>query len=421
VKLLAAQAIWLVLVGLVGLVPQLLRSNGDVRLYHEVGAKIAAGLIPYVQIQSEYPPLAMLPFALPSLLPSATDVSLQTYAWRFLVQNALLATAVGYGLALITHRFMPERSAVRVLLAYLAFAIVLAPLIDWRFDIFPAALSLLALGLLLAGRPLPSGVALAASVLAKLYALPIGALFVAWYVARGEYRRAGEFGVATAAVGGLAVAPFVLLGDKLNTVFLRQQLDRGIQLESVYSGLIGLAHLATGLPARATVGFGAMQVESSWTAASLTISGVVLPLMVGAVVTLGLLRFIELWRAVDHIPAQTLISYTAATLLAIIVTSKVLSPQYMVWLLPFAPLLARGPRLVLLVAAILTVANYSFLYEPLTRFEPISIVMLNLRNVALVASFGWLLVSERPHGWAWVGRRDTRVPPASSRASETGE
>jgi hypothetical protein len=400
--------IWLLLVGLVGLVPQLLRSNGDVRLYQEVGAKIASGLIPYLQIQSEYPPLAMLPFALPSLLPSSTDVSLQTYAWRFLVQNALLATAVGYGMVLITDRFVPERSGSRVLLAYLPFALVLAPLIDWRFDIFPAAVTLLALGLLLAGRPLLSGVALAVSVLAKLYALPIGALFVAWYLARGEYRRAGLFAVATAAVGALAVAPFVLLGDKMNTGFLRQQLDRGIQLESVYSGLIGLAHLATGLPARAITGFGAMQVESPWTAASLTIAGVAQPLMVGAALALGLLRFVDLWRAEGRIPAPTLIAYMAATLLAIIVTSKVLSPQYLVWLLPFAPFLRRGPRLALLLAAILTVANYSFLYEALTRFEPLSIAMLNLRNLALIAILGWLLVAERPRGWAWGGGAKVR-------------
>jgi hypothetical protein len=53
------------------------------------------------------------------------------------------------------------------------------------------------------------------------------------------------------------------------------------------------------------------------------------------------------FRAASH--AAHLVTFSLAALLAFIVTNKVFSPQYLIWLVPFAPLLPRR-QIVLFVA-----------------------------------------------------------------------
>ena len=77
------------------------------------------------------------------------------------------------------------------------------------------------------------------------------------------------------------------------------------------------------------------------------------------------------------------------SLLMLLVTSKVFSIQYIVWLVPLAALL--GGRRFWLAAALvaLTMPIHPLLYEDLVAQEALPIVVLNVRNALLLGLLAW--------------------------------
>ena len=102
-----------------------------------------------------------------------------------------------------------------------------------------------------------------------------------------------------------------------------------------------------------------------------------------------------------------------------ILANKVLSPQYLVWLLPFAALLP-GPQALLLVAAsVLTTIEYPILFDALRSIDPFPVLVVNVRNAMLLALFVWILVdSERRSERGDV--RETSEEPGSNAEYEYG-
>jgi hypothetical protein len=101
-------------------------------------------------------------------------------------------------------------------------------------------------------------------------------------------------------------------------------------------------------------------------------------------------------REAGGVTRSTLVNFIVATLLVVILSNKVLSPQYLVWLLPFAALLP-GPQAMLLVAAsVLTTIEYPILFDELRAIDPFPVLVVNVRNAMLFALFVWILIdSER--------------------------
>jgi hypothetical protein len=95
------------------------------------------------------------------------------------------------------------------------------------------------------------------------------------------------------------------------------------------------------------------------------------------------------------IQAGTVVTLAGASVLMVLVTSKVYSIQYIVWLLPFMALL-RG-RMFWLAAAIaaLTMPIHPLLYSELVNQEPLPVLLLNVRNGLLVALTVWFLADLR--------------------------
>ena len=91
-------------------------------------------------------------------------------------------------------------------------------------------------------------------------------------------------------------------------------------------------------------------------------------------------------------------------LLAFILTNKVFSPQYLLWLGPLLLVLAAVNRKfektgwLFLAATVLTQAIFPHLYVFLQQFKPPMIVLLNLRN-GLLVWIGFLLVKNLPQWW----------------------
>jgi membrane-associated phospholipid phosphatase len=92
-----------------------------------------------------------------------------------------------------------------------------------------------------------------------------------------------------------------------------------------------------------------------------------------------------------EIDGITLVYSCVVVLLTFISTNKVFSPQYLIWLLPFVPLLRVRHAILLSIICGLTNLNFYSIYDSLVALQPVAVLMLNLRNMLIIALLLWLL------------------------------
>jgi hypothetical protein len=157
--------------------------------------------------------------------------------------------------------------------------------------------------------------------------------------------------------------------------------ERGLEVESLYGGALFLWGTIAGTDVPWVFNYKAFHVAPEWGA---RLAPLALPVQ-AATLLLVVARF---WRSGMTEGMRD----SAAAVLAFIITGKVLSPQYLVWLFPFLAVL-DGPtgslaRRLFLLGCVTTAMLYpgpGFLM--VLDHQAGAIVLLNLRNVLLV----WLL------------------------------
>ena len=374
-------------------------NQGDIRLYLEKATALASGLLPYRDFPLEYPPLALVPMAIPYALWPFGAVTLDVYKWLFAGWEAVLMLALGFVVLRIVRRNGDHGSALDSMERRLrGAAIRLIPLtigaalaLTWRFDLFPALLVMVAVWVTLEGRAGLAGLVIGLGILAKLYPLAVvPALAIPWLFPL-DLRRLTRYGVALTLTVGLVMLPVWLIAGGSAFGFLTYQAERGLQIESIGGGLAVLDGLLAGQPVEINHRFSAVQVEGAFADTWLSI----LPLLTLA--GFGLLGLLG-WRlvrsevaAAGAVSAATLVTLAGAAILVLIATNKVFSIQYVVWIVPFAALV-RGGRFWLAAAMVaLTMPIHPLLYAGLVGQEALPIVVLNLRNALLVALLAWTL------------------------------
>lgn len=374
-------------------------NQGDVGLYLEKAAALASGLLPYRDFSFEYPPLALVPMAIPYVAWPFGDVTLEVYRWLFAGWEAVLILALGF----VLQRIVPLRgdegagresldrrlrgTAIRLIPLTIGAALALT----WRYDLFPALLVMLALWAALDGRPGLAGVAIGLGILAKAYPIVVvPALAIPWVMPL-DVRRLTRYGVALAMTLVLVMLPFWLLTGSRAFEFLTYQAERGLQIESVGGGLAVLGGLLSGQPPELNHQFSSVQVEGTVADAWLAI----LPLLTAAGFgVLGVLGWRRIRREADAgggVPAATVVTIALAALLVLIATNKVFSIQYVVWIVPFLALLRGGRFWLALAVVALTMPIHPLLYEGLVGQRASSILVLNLRNGLFLALLAWTL------------------------------
>ena len=296
------------------------------------------------------------------ILPAAFHNYAAAFAWEMAVCGVVLVAGV---------------AAIRPAAAfYVALAPVLAgSLILSRFDLWPALLTVAALAALLRERHRLGWGLLGAAVAAKLWPLVLVPLVLAWSYRAGRIR---------AAIVGLAVAaavfvPFAIVAPHGLWDSLRGQASRPLQIESLGASLF--------------TAFGHPNVISSHGSQNIAGHGAVAALFA----LLQVAALVALWIAFARGPAtgDRLLRYSAASVCAFIAFGKVLSPQFLLWLIPLVPLV-RGRR-GLAATGLLTVAlvlpqvwfprrYWNYVYA----FHNADVVLArNLALVALLAVLAW--------------------------------
>ena len=357
---------------------------GDVGRYQEFAERMLDGELPYSDFYMEYPPGAIPAFLAPSVL--GLDYNLAFKLTVAAAGVALIAALVGILDAL---RAGVVRTAL-TLGTVVVTPVALGAVVLNRYDLWPALLLALALLVLLRGRPRLAFGLLAAGCAVKIYplvALPVAAAHVLRTRGRRELVRA--LAVFAAVLTAWFLPFFALAPGGLGYSF-KTQIVRQLQLESLPASLL-LAADRLGLYTSAIVPGKPGSIDLAGT----------LPDALGLATSVLLAAaLVAVWAAYRRAAesSELLVAGVAASVAAFVAFSKVISPQFLVWLVPLVPLVAgRAGRVGagLLVAALVT-TQVEVVWEHPLRDLGWPVWVLLLRNGLLVALFVVLLRALAP-------------------------
>ncbi|MER6695802.1 MULTISPECIES: glycosyltransferase 87 family protein [Streptomyces] len=327
---------------------------------------LLTGTYPLDDVTWQYPPGAALAILSPGLLPFLE------YAAAFFVL-VLLCDALTLGLLLYAGR----RPGIRAAGAWVWVVGVplLGPTVYARYDLMVTAVAVAAL---LAGVRQPRALGALAAFGALLKGWP--ALLLVG-VRKGRPTRAA-WGSAALAGAGLAVSFALWMPGAF--AFLAFQRDRGTEVESL-GALVFHGARQFGWEGRVELRYG-----------SLEFVGPQVELVSTLALGLGVLAagWLVLWRLragsfAAHTPAEA--AFTAVLLFT--VTSRVISPQYVVWLvglaavcLAFRAAAMTLPAVLVLVAAGVTVLEFPVGFGHVVASDAWGVTLLFVRNGLLVAA-----------------------------------
>ena len=350
----------------------------DIPLYRTYGERIADGLVPYRDFRFEYPPGALPALVLPALVTDSTGAYRAVFVAEMAVVGALGVLLVGEGLRRLDRPVTDRHVA---LAAVALVPALLGGVILTRFDLLPAALVAGALALLAAGRLRAGALVVGVGIAVKLYPVLLLPLLgvVAWR--RGGRRELAVVVALAAAPVVLAYLPFLLVAPDGVLDSVGRQLGRPLQIESVGAGVLLALHQAFG----ASLGWASGSGSQNLTGTAADVLAVLQGIAQVAVVAL-------VWVSFARGPStpERLVRHAAAAVVAFVALGKVLSPQYLVWLVLLVPLVggARSRAALWLTAAACALTAVWFparYWELVKEFDPLASWLVLARGVTLLA------------------------------------
>jgi hypothetical protein len=354
-----------------GLPPDLREGSNDLSLYRQAGESILRGEVPYRDFFIEYPPGSLPAFVPPALFSAsqASFIDLFSLEMALTLGVTLLLTALGARRLVGTWILPAATFALAALLLY--------PVAVTRYDAVVAlTLGLAVFFATVEGRYLPLayaslGLGTAVKFVPLLAVLPLA------LTRRGVARGCGVF----IAVVALFFVPFALLGGRGLLQSFAYQAERGLQVESLAASVLMFLHSAESI----VFEHGAFEVrgEGAGLATSLT------PIL--TLLLLAVTVFAMWWefRRRGGLGVGAFPRHAAALILAFMLGSRVLSPQYLIWLLPLVPLSAGGLVgaiicVLFLAACLTTTLVFPIHYADLLSFRYPGPELLVARNLLLV-------------------------------------
>jgi glycosyl transferase family 87 len=355
----------------------------DTPVYQRYGNAIADGKVPYRDFAVEYPPGALPMFALPGLAEPGKNQQVSAGFRRTFETLMWMCGAVALLAMAVVLRVL-RRSDLNVwaALCFTAVApLLLGSVILSRFDLWPAAICVAALAALVSNRLRVGHALLGLGITAKLFPVVFVPLGVAYVWKRAGRREALICLALLAGVVGAIFLPFVVLSPGGVWDSLSVQLSRPLQVESLGASLLLVGHHVFAFGLAGETSHGSQNVAGS--AASVFAVATTL-------LQVGVLGWIWASFARGRGDGEALVRSTAAALCAFVALGKVLSPQFLIWLIPIVPLVRgrRGLWASALLAAVLVLTQvwFPFRYFRLAlHFEAGLSWVLLARDLALVA------------------------------------
>jgi Glycosyltransferase family 87 len=369
---------------------------------------IKDGDLPYRDQDIEYPPLSIPVLIAPIYIDDSTQGFVDGFMWEMLVFDLAIVVLISLGLPGDEKRVLSAVGIYTVGVVILSDVVLDRSLIDTgplildRFDLVPTFFVLAAVLARDRGRSATWSALL--SVGAAIKAFPL-LLYPA--LARGE-RNLRRVVVAGGIPLLLCAAAVIVAGDEFGSA-INYHVDRALQVESLPASGFEVGHLLGG-GARVVIGHGGFEISASGATAARWIW-----VVIGAAFYLWLAA--AGWRS-----RASNLELVTALLAALVVFSPVLSPQFLLWLLPIsACAYGLGAQNLLLLLAILFTQIGLQHYDGVDSLDSSFVWPVAVRNGFLLVYL--LLVASpilRGGGGAMVGMRSAgasrRVPSVVSTA-----
>lgn len=320
------------------------------------------GTFPLDDVTWQYPPAAALAVLSPGLLPFL-DYTHAFFVLCCLTDLAVLALLVRYGRK-------PGRSP-RGAWLWTAAVPLLGPTVYARYDVMVTALAVAAL-LVAARHPRAFGVLTA-----------LGALVKVWpaLLLTGSFRRRPWASAAVTASGLAALFAVSMPGA---FAFLTFQRDRGTEVESLGALVFHVAR-HFGWEGQVLLNYGSIEFLGPWVGVVSTAA---------LVLTGAAFGWLVLWRLrVVRTDELTLPEAAFTAVLLFTVTSRVISPQYLVWLTGLAAVCLThrasrmtAPALMVAVASLVTVLEFPLGFIHVVTSDWYGVTLMVVRNGLLVAA-----------------------------------
>ncbi|MCT4355286.1 DUF2029 domain-containing protein [Streptomyces sp. Je 1-79] len=327
---------------------------------------LKTGTYPLDDVTWQYPPLAALAILSPAVLPFLE------YSAAFFVL-AFLCDALVFGLLMRTGRRRGRRPHGAWI--WIAGVPLLGPTAYARYDLMVTAVAVAGL---LAGVTRPRVLGALAGFGAMLKVWP-ALLLVGTPRGRATFR---SWSTAAGAAAGLLLLCVLAAPGAL--AFLTYQRDRGLELESLGAMVFHVArHL--GWDGVAQMNYGSIEFLGPYVS---TVATAAMALTIGAFC----------WLLVWRIRARAFTTSTPAdaafvAVLLFTTTSRVISPQYMLWLVGLAAVCMayrtsrmRRPAHLVVWATAVTQFEFPVWFSHVTDSDPLGIALLLIRNGLLVVA-----------------------------------
>lgn len=334
-------------------------------VYHRWYGVLRHGTFPLHDVTWQYPPGAALVILAPALLPFLSYTA--AFFWLACLADAVILVA------LLRDSRVRRGGRMAGVWVWVGGGTLLGPILYARYDVIVTAVGVLAL-LCFPRRPKTAGVLAGVGAMLKVWPLLllIGA-------PRGRATRRSWLSAAVT-MGVIALAFHLAMPGSLS--FLAYQRDRGTEVESLGATVFHIArHFGWHGIARMHYG-------------SVEFIGPHVHLVSTAAMALTVLAFgwLLLWR----LRART---YTVATpydaaftaLLVFTTTSRVISPQYMVWLVGIGAVcmtlresVVRLPVVLMLGATLFTTLEFPIFFEDIAASDKLGVTLIVARNGLLV-------------------------------------
>jgi hypothetical protein len=360
-------------------------SINDLPIYRDIAHGIEQGQWPYEHAVTEYPPVGLVP------------MWLAAQTGDFDVAFGLLMLAAALVMFWATVRLAEAGGGSGVVAAG---AMILSPLavgaaFRTHFDAWPAAMTVAALLALARNHPRLGLGLLGLGTATKLFPALLLPLSLVWLVARGEKKAAWQGAAVFVIVAGLIAIPFAPHGLGRVVTF---HLDRPVQIESTPATIMRALDegTVTGVPGHPDA-FKSQGIVGGPADAIATIC---------TLLGLAAIVVVALAAGARHPTPDTrhLVLCAFATVLAFVAFGKVLSPQFVIWLVPFAALAwawrewaAAGA---VTAAIVLTQFEFPSRYWQLVAGDTGPVVLVGIRNLLLLVALTSLLVRvAAPERW----------------------
>jgi hypothetical protein len=347
-----------------------------------------SGKTPYRNFFPEYPPLSLWLIVPPALPLKVHVVDFHIYQVRFAAEMLVLTALCAAVVVLTTWRLWHD--ALRLHLAVVGFALfvlAIGPLVENRFDMGVALISALVLLAVVYGRLAVAAILVGLGCAYKITPIVLLPLLLGL---AGWSRRLVWIGALCLSAALVGFLPYLVTATAGIRHVLVYQTQRPLELESVLGLPVVVGHLLSGAPLHTGMSHRSWYLVGPHSTAMTSLST---PLMILALAAVSAL----LWRrrATLRDQPRKLALGALALYLALLCTDRVLSPQYLIWVIPAAVLvLLDDPALGLavLLTTVLTQLEFPALWLNVLRFHSVDLVWLCVRNLSLIASFVFVLV-----------------------------